>query len=351
MYRDLLGQAQNLRTIELLQARAAVVREATFANQVAPAPKRNAVLGGLLGLLLGLGLAFLWNALDRRIRTQGEVERMLGIPLLARLPAPGRALRRGDRLAMLHEPSDVSAEAVRRLRTNFELANLDGDARVIMVTSAGPDEGKSTTIANLAVALARSGRSVALVELDLRRPALAAFFRLGGRPGLTDVALRRIKLEDALVPVQLSPLGAISRNGRNVGTSDEGLHVLPSGLLPADPGEFVGTQAVARLLDELRRDHDFVLVDAPPLLAVVDAMTLSTRVDAVFAVVRLGLVNRPMLEDLGRGLEASPAKKLGFVLTGTDDRKMYGSTSYGYHVKSAETLQAPTPLTHVKSRH
>lgn len=344
VYRDLVGQAQSLRTIELLQARASVVREATSANKVAPSPKRNALLGGLLGILLGLGFAFLWNALDRRVRTQGEVERMLGIPLLARLPRPGRQLRRPDRLAMLDEPAEASAEAVRRLRTNLELANLDGNAKVIMVTSASPGEGKSTTIANLAVALARSGRSVALVELDLRRPALASFFRLGSRAGVTDVILGRIKLRDALVPVPLSALGPKAQNGAGPHATGERLFILPSGTLPANPGEFVGTQSVARLLEELRRDHDFVLVDAPPLLSVVDAMTLSTRVDAVFAVVRLGVANRPMLEDLGRGLDSSPATKLGFVLTGTDDRKVYGTSAYAYHARGVDIPQAPTPL-------
>ena len=347
MYRDLVGQAQNLRTMEILQERASVVREAAAANQVAPTPKRNAMLGALLGLILGLGLAFLSNALDKRVRTQAEVEELLRLPLLGRLPKPHRRLRRVDRLAMLDEPSEASAEAVRRLRTNLELANIDGDAKVIMVTSAAEGEGKSTTLANLAVALADSGKTVALVELDLRRPTLAAFFRLKSRSGLTDVVLGRVKLKDALAAVPLSGPSATSLNGAR--SPEVRLQVLPSGSsLPANPGEFVGSQAVARLLAELRSDHDLVLVDAPPMLSVVDAMTLSTRVDAVFAVVRLGVANRPMLEDLARSLERSPATKLGFVLTGSDDRKVYGSPGYGYHARNVETLKPP-PLPRASS--
>jgi capsular exopolysaccharide synthesis family protein len=251
---------------------------------------------------------------------------------------------------MLDEPSEASAEAVRRLRTNLELANIDGDAKVIMVTSAAEGEGKSTTVANIAVALADSGKTVALVDLDLRRPSLAAFFRLESRAGVTDVALGRIKLDEALVAVPLSGSAARSLNGARSPVPEERLHVLPSGRsLPANPAEFVGSQAVARLLAELRRDHDFVLVDAPPLLSVVDAMTLSTRVDAVFAVVRLGVANRPMLEDVARSLDRSPATKLGFVLTGSDDRKVYGSPGYGYHARNVEILQEPTPLPRASS--
>jgi capsular exopolysaccharide synthesis family protein len=343
VYQDLLGQAQKLRTIELLQTRATVVKRATTAEQIAPTPARNAILAAVLGLVLGLGVAFLRNSLDKRVRTEEEVERILDIPLLARLPKPGRQSRRADRLSMLDEPSDTSAEAVRRLRTNLELANLDGNAKVILVTSAAAGEGKSTTIANLAVALGRAGRSVALVDLDLRRPIVATFFDLEGRPGVTDVALGRISLEDALVPVQLPVPLSMSLNGQMQAAGAEHLHILPCGPVPANPGEFVGTQSVAHMLQQLRSDHEFVLVDAPPLLSVGDAMILSTRVDAMFAVVRIGNASRPMLKDLARGLAASPAAKLGFVVTGVDEHKLYGTSAYGYYTK-ADAPKAPTPL-------
>lgn len=348
VYGDLVGQAQNLRTIELLQTRATVVKRANGAAQIKPTPKRNALLGALLGIMLGVGVAFLWNALDKRVRTEEEVERILSIPLLARLPKPGRQARGADRLSMLDEPSDTFAEAVRRLRTNLELANLDGNAKVIMVTSAAPFEGKSTTIANLAVALGRSGRSVALVDLDLRRPVIATFFDLEGRPGVTDVLLGRLSLDDALVPVRLPVPLSMSLNGQAQAAGTERLHVLPCGPVPANPGEFVGTQSVAHMLQQLRRDHEFVLVDAPPLLSVGDAMTLSTRIDAMFVVVRAGVAKRPMLKDLARSLAACPASKLGFVVTGVDEHKLYGTSAYGYYTK-ANTREAPTPLRRVTS--
>jgi succinoglycan biosynthesis transport protein ExoP len=352
LYQELTRKAQELRTRELLQRKPKVVATADAASQIAPAPKRNAVLGLTVGLLLGLVSALLAEAIDKRVRDEDEIQRTLGIPLLTRLPALHKRSGRSDRLAMLDDPSAEDAEAFRRLRSNVEFANLDVDAKVIMVTSAVGMEGKSLTVANLAIALARSGRRVALVDLDLRKPSIGQFFGLGLRPGVTDVAIEKIHLEQALVPARLEwsdPIPLSSRNGVSAGRIAGGepahqraeqhgqLFVLPAGSLPASPGELVGTHAVAGILSELRERMDFVLVDAPPLLVASDAATLSTRVDAIAVVVRLGTVNRKMLQELVRELETSSAHKLGFILTGTETPELYGAHGYGY----AETGEAP----------
>ena len=349
LYRALTENIQELRTMELLQTRAEVVNTPDSAFQVAPTPRRNAMLGVGLGLLLGLAAVFLWEALDRRVREEEEIHRMLEVPLLARLPAP-----RAGRLAMLDDPADADAEAVRRLRTSVEFANLDVKAKVLMVTSSVGVEGKTTTFANLAIALARAGHRVALVDLDLRKPMVGRFFGLELRPGLADVAIERIELERALVPVNLQSSEPIrlSRSTRRVPPADdvptsrkahgEGqLFILPAGFLPASPGELVGTEAVASILSRLREQMDFVLVDAPPLLTVSDAATLSTRVDAIIVVVRLGVVNRPMLRDLARELDASPAPKLGFILTGAGPTELYGLGAYGYRGKPEPRPEQP----------
>jgi Mrp family chromosome partitioning ATPase len=339
--------------MELLQTRAEVVKTADGGVQVAPTPRRNAVFGAALGLLLGLAAVFLWDALDRRVRDEDEIQRTLDMPLLARIPVP-----RGTRLAMLDDPGDADAEAVRRLRTSLEFANLDVNAKVIMITSCVGTEGKTTTISNLAVALARAGHRVALVDLDLRKPMIGRFFGLELRPGLADAAIERIELERALVPVALGAAEPIrfARSTRRLPTTDETLpaarvqgegqlFILPAGFLPASPGELVGTHAVAGILAKLREQMDFVLVDAPPMLTVSDAATLSTRVDAIAVVVRLGLVNRPMLRDLARELEASPAPKLGFILTGAGVTEPYGVGAYGTRGKpqAPERVRPPTP--------
>jgi succinoglycan biosynthesis transport protein ExoP len=325
-YQELVNSATQLRTMELLQTPNLVTTLATGAAQIAPTPKRNAMLGAFVGLLLGLGIAFLWETLDKSVRTVGEIERRLGLPLLARIPDPPKRLQDRNHLAMLEDPDDAHAEAIRRLRTNLEFANIDEGARVIMVTSAAEREGKSTTVSNLAVALARAGRGVVLVDLDLRQPTVEGYFKIERRPGATDVVLGRVALADALrsIPVP-GPSGLRANLGGSPGRGL--LSVIPCGELPASPGEFVGTQAVANLIQKLRAEYEFVLLDAPPILAVGDAMALSSHADAVLVVCRLGIVDRGMLADLARELEASPARKLGFAATGVSASDHYG---YGY---------------------
>lgn len=342
-YRSLQEKEQQLSTLEALQtSNATLLRAADKAIKVRPKPSTNGVLGVVLGLVLGLGLAFLLDALDTRVRTADEIRERLGTPLLARLPEPPRELRGDNRLAMISEPHSVYAEAFRILATNLDFVNLEWGARSIMVTSSVQGEGKSTTIANLAVALARTGRRVALVDLDLRRPFIDRFFKLEERPGLTHVALGRVSLDDALVTFSDIDYGeglaeeeyslAGSRAPERDQPSQSGLlMVLPSGALPPNPGEFVSSRALGEILDELRERADIVLIDTPPLLQVGDAMTLSAKVDALIVVTRFSLIRRPMLNELHRVLETCPAGKLGFVLTGAEMEEGYGyGYSYGY---------------------
>src|SRR5205085_4376739 len=138
--------------------------------------------------VLGIGLAFLWDALDLRLRSPEEITQQLGVPLLGRIPASHRRFR--DRpLVMLDDPASSDAEAYRVLRNNVELANLDLGAQMILVSSAFAGEGKSETAANLAIVFARSGKHVILVDLDLRRPSLGPAFGVGRRTGIADVAM------------------------------------------------------------------------------------------------------------------------------------------------------------------
>ena len=222
------------------------------------------------------------------------------------------------------------------LRTNLEFTTLGHDVRSVLITSAFEREGKSTTIANLAVALARGGRSVVLVDLDLRRPYLDKFFRLQARPGITQVALGHVSLLDALVDVPITPIepapGVTARYDltRNGTTGVNGrLKVLGSGPIPPDPGEFVASTAISQVFAQLYDVADIVLVDAPPLLAVGDALVLSAKVDGLILATRLETVRRPVLADLKRLLGSSPARKLGFVVTGAEAEESYGN-SYGY---------------------
>ena len=242
---------------------------------------------------------------------------------------------------MLAAPAGIHAEAFRMLRTNLEFANLGRGARTIMVTSAVEREGKSATAANLAVAFARAGKRAVLVDLDLRRPFLAPLFGLvPDRFGITDVALGHIELADATWSVGVTNGRAIRTHTNGHGPVEGVLHFLPAGSAPPDAGEFVGTKVLADILDQLAERADVVIIDAPPLLHVGDAMILSARVDALFLVTRLNVVRRPMLAEVRRVLSTSPAARLGFVLTGSGSEETYGYGGYsGYYERPEQAKE------------
>lgn len=347
LYSSYAQSDERLREMETLQtSNVSVVQSAQKAVLVQPRTTRNAILALVLGLMLGIGLAFLYEALDTRVRTADEIGRGLGgLPLLARLPEPPKSLRKTGELVMLARPGGSQGEAYRMLRANLDFVSLEREARTIMVTSALIGEGKTTTAANLALTLARAGRQVILVELDLRRPRLDALFGLDQTPGLTDVVLGKAALEDAITLVSATDLANRSSfAGRPIltGSLEEGaIGILHSGPLPPSPGEFVGTQALAKVIAELGELAETVLLDAPPLLEVGDAMTLSSRVDAMLIVTRLEHLHRNTLRELARTLEQCPAEKLGFVLTGVEASKGYGyGYGYGYTLPDGETVSA-----------
>jgi tyrosine-protein kinase len=317
-YRELSQKYQDLVTLELLQSPPKVVRTPTGGNQIAPQPKKKAMLGLVVGLMLGLGAAFVLNAFDRRVRDIEEVERELDIPLLGRLPAPqgGR-----DALTILDGPADVMSEAVSRLRTNFEFANAELQAKVVMATSAGAQEGKSTTVANLGIALARAGRHVVLVDLDIRRPALSRLFRITGRYGVTDAVTGNADPGTILNVVNHT---ALSSRLRPRGDASAGkLEIVTAGRAQIDPSELVEAPGLAALLQRLRERAEIVLLDAPPILITGDAMALTGKVDAVVLVTRLGTVKGPALRELARALRRSPGPVLGFVATNASIDESY----------------------------
>jgi Mrp family chromosome partitioning ATPase/capsular polysaccharide biosynthesis protein len=339
--RATIGRIQSL--LSLGNSSISVVETARGAVQTQPMPVRNGIIGGVLGLVLGVSLAFLLDLLDTRVRTSTEIEERLGLSLLGRLPAPPKQLRQHDRLALLVDPAGAAAEGFRVLRTNLGFADIDHQARSILVTSAVESEGKSTTAANLAIALALAGRHVVLADLDLRRPYLGRFFDLPSEPGATSVVLGKTGLDGALHTIALPGLGAgapAATNGAGPATPPPAsalgtgrLEVLTTGELPPNVGEFLTTQAMLGLIAQLRARGDVLLLDTPPLLQVGDTMALTEHADAVLLVARLGIVRRPMLDEVKRLLATSPSRVLGVVVT---DAAIEPGGGYGYYYSYTE---------------
>ncbi|MGH2556252.1 MAG: polysaccharide biosynthesis tyrosine autokinase, partial [Actinomycetota bacterium] len=292
-----------------------------------PSFPRNVALGLVLGLALGVGQAFLRERLDDSLRGRADLEENIGAPVLAVIPkVPGWRQRSEAKLITLSEPGSATSEAFRTLRTGFIFSAMQRGAKVILVTSPNPGEGKSATTSNLGVALAQAGRQVALVSADLRRPRLHKFLGVHGGVGLTEV------LTGEWTPDQGLPSSEV-----------QNLHVIPSGAIPGNPAELLGSDRMGTVLNQLRSILDFVLIDAPPVLAVADAMTLTPFADGVLFVADAEATSRSAVAHARIQLEQVNASIIGAVLNNFDPSKarLYQPYHGGYYGYRYEAQPAP----------
>ncbi|SFS00411.1 capsular exopolysaccharide family [Agrococcus baldri] len=287
----------------------AVVEQATVpASPVSPRTTVNVALGALIALALAAGFALLREVLDTRIRGERDVRAVTDAPMIGSIAFDPKAKQRP--LIVHVDPQSPRSESFRTLRTNMQFIEVDDGARTFVVTSSMPGEGKSTTTANLAVALADAGQTVILVDADLRKPKIASYMNLDGGVGLTDVLIGRAELVDAV---------------QQWGTKS--LYVLPAGQIPPNPSELLGSKAMATLIKDLQSEFDWILFDAPPLLPVTDAAVLSKHVEAVIVVASVGKATRTQLESAVQLLETADTQVGGVVLTMVPTR---GADAYGY---------------------
>jgi capsular exopolysaccharide synthesis family protein len=286
---------------------------------IRPRPLRDAVLALIIGLLLGTSLAFVLEYLDDKIRSADDVSRYgHDLTTLAEVPSvPGWRDRKTTQVITLDAPNTPAAEAYWSLRTSVQLMGIRDPMRSLLVTSSVAGEGKSTTVANLGIAMARTGLRVALVDLDLRSPRLAEFFDFDNRIGITSVLVGEATLERALhrVPVL------------------EGVPpmlVLGSGVIPKNPSEVLGTARVAELLTAIRSRVDILIIDSPPLIPVTDALVLANRVDGVLMVVGAGRAKRDQLGRAVTLLHQANALTIGAVLSSSKQRHVGYGYTYGY---------------------
>jgi capsular exopolysaccharide synthesis family protein len=268
---------------------------------VAPTPARNLGLALVLGLLAGVGLAALREAMDTTVKDAASLAEHVDAPVLSSVPFDARA--RKSPLILADTTRSTRAEALRQLRTNLQFVDVDRPVRTIVVTSAGPNEGKSTTACNLAIVFAEAGKRVVLVDADLRRPRLAEYLNLEGAIGLTNVLVGQTRLE-----VALQQWGS------------ERVFVLPSGSIPPNPSELLGSRHMAELLNTLEERFDAVIIDTPPLLPVTDAAVLASTVDGTVLVSRCGRTTTTQAKQAADSLKAVGARVLGCVLNMTPAR-------------------------------
>ncbi|MGH2940669.1 MAG: polysaccharide biosynthesis tyrosine autokinase [Solirubrobacterales bacterium] len=300
--RELEQQARQLGVLASLQTGdAEVVQQATpNTSPVAPQTKRNVALGVALGLLVGIGLAFLLDQIDTRIKDDSVIEQIYDLPILARVPqVPDFEPTEGDPTKL---PIPL-AESFQMLNANLRYFNFHRKLDSVLVTSTAPQEGKSSVAWGLALTAARSGKLVLLIESDLRQPTLSKRLRETPKSGLSLILAGIDSLEDAIVSV---PVGE--------GTPD--LKVLPAGPIPPNPTALLESPVLAALLEEARAQYDFVIIDAPPIL-VADSIPLMPQVSGVVVVSRLKTTRIEAAQEMRELLTHVGATPLGIVVNGS----------------------------------
>ena len=284
---------------------------------VRPRPLQNLMLGLLLGLATGIGLAFAIEALDNTLKTQSDVEQFLGVPVLGLVPVIGHApggeplpeeLRERD-LGVFMDPKSVAAECCRSIRTNILFMSPDRPLKTLVVTSPSPQEGKTTTAINLGVTMAEAGGRVLLVDTDMRRPRLHRSFGVSNHTGISTVTVGKSTIEEA-----------IKR------TDVPNLDVLPCGPVPPNPSELLHTDRFAAVLADCAKLYDRIILDSPPTSAVTDPAVLGNLADGVVLVVKAAETTRDSAMHARRQLTGAKARLCGVIVNAID----FSNPAYGY---------------------
>ena len=284
-------------------------------DPVSPRVPVNILLGLLLGVGVGIGIAILRHVLDTRIRSIEDIQAITNAPILGRIVDDSQAQKKP--LIVHLDPKHPRAEAFRALRTNLQFLDVDEGSKTYVVSSAGPGEGKSTVATNLAVALAETGLRVGLVDCDLRKPRVDTYMGLEGGVGLTDVLIGQADLPDVL---------------QQWGHSE--LYVLPAGRVPPNPSELLGSESMQDTLDELSQRMDIIIIDAPPMLMVTDAVVIGAKTQGVILVAAVGSTHQESLEAAVDTLKTAHVPLRGVVAKRLPakgpGRYAYGTYAYAY---------------------
>jgi len=316
-YSSLLQEYQQLRDATAQGASKMSVVQPASAPSAPSNPNKKIIvpLGLMLGMMAGVALAFLLENFDTTMHSTDEIAKHVELPLLGRIP-----VGKGGRLTLFFPEKSQQEEAFRRLRTTIFALDPNAEMRSLMVTSAQPAEGKSTTIANLALAIAQAGRRVIVVDGDLRKPSMHKIFRVSNNVGLSNVLTREIGLDEA---IQYSMI--------------PGVQILAAGPASPNPAELLGLPEMTESVEELSKQFDFVLIDAPSLQSVADASVLSLIVDRVVVVVARGLVRQELVDSALDELASVHCKPMGIVVTRSERMSQF------HYDRASEGQSVPGP--------
>lgn len=293
-------------------ARVIVEQRASIPDDPAvPNPVRNIGAGLAVGLMLGIGLALVRDRLDNTVKSRETLEEIAHVGLAGSIPLDKD--RRKDAAIFFDEDNSAIAEAFRKIRTNLQFLAVDNPPRVIVITSSVPDEGKSTTAINIALALAEAEHDVVLVDGDMRKPSLAEYLHLIGSAGFSTVLSGSAELTDVIQKTEFPRLS-----------------VLTAGPAPPNPSELLGSESARKVLGELRARFDYVIIDSSPLLPVTDGAILAANSDGALMMVRFAHTKQEQLTHAVDSLDSAGASLLGAVFTMAPGSKR-SSYNYGYY--------------------
>lgn len=299
-----------------------------------PKIMQTTFVGLLLGLILGVVIAFLIETFDMSISTIEEVENFLGIPVLGIIPhvsakeikdsfgedQAGKSDEEIDsrmmRLVSHFAPKSTLAESYRALRTNLSFSCREKGIKTLVFTSATPREGKTTSIINLAITTAQAGNKVLLIEADLRKPVIAKLFGVDPSPGLTEILLGDHDYKRAIRTIEDIMIGRLSVDDILGTPGMDNLNIMPSGSIPLNPTELLSSHSISELIEWAKAQYDLVLIDLPPVLAATDAAVLGSNADGVVIVYRVGKISRNALKRAKIQLDNVKARIIGIVLNG-----------------------------------
>ncbi|MGQ0713302.1 MAG: GumC family protein [Gemmatimonadaceae bacterium] len=323
LYATLLGELQRARIAESSESGYVTVIDDAMPPYAPVSPNRRRIFltSLIFGAILGLGAAVVLENLDDSVKSPDEVREQFGLPVVGTIPGikdsdlpSENGVEVARRLATHFDPRSPVAEAYRSLRTNLAFARAHEAMRVLVLTSPGPADGKSTTVANLAITFAQQQQRTLLIDGDLRRAVLDKMFKVPRSPGLTDVLVGRAQLRDVIHPTEIDHLSVVG-----------------SGPFPPNPSELLGSPSMKEVLRQAQADFDVVLIDSPPLLAVTDAAVLATIADGAILVIRVGATAKAAVRRAVAQLQTVHGHIVGAVLNDVDLRSGAFSGSYGYY--------------------